>query len=479
VQGFSKKSVQSFGDIKKSLAVLGVAALGAFKFFKDGYESLDRLTASAERLGISSEGFQFLEFAAKRSDVEIGNLESSIKRLKLTIAQASRGDAGQKDALKSLGLDLSKIDTQEIENTVKEIFTKLRALSATNEDIGIGTIIFGKNYQSIRQLVLSDLDEFSRKFKELGGAVDTSGFDEIDRRVNELGTKFEQAKRRAILIFGDPALKAANIFFDLIDRRTAEMTDNFERIANLSGGLDGAINAGLNTPSRIINSLAPQPGELNLGSPITPDDFGKMAFQKLSLSIEKFAVNSAGSSGVVASGANKAAQALTAFEGRTSAVSGAFDILKQKVESTNFDKMLGIGNENGQDYINSVLGNVEQVRDPRFDDLLKDLQLNRLEGRGFGRNNDETILRHLSEIANRTTVGSGQSKSGMIQAVELLKQQLKAATPQPQKVVIELKYEKDGIIKAFIGSSQFATVAGNVVMDLAAKEAQSTIASGG
>jgi hypothetical protein len=477
VQGFSKKSVQSFGDIKKSLAVLGVAALGAFKFFKDGYESLDRLTASAERLGISSEGFQFLEFAAKRSDVEIGNLESSIKRLKLTIAQASRGDAGQKDALKSLGLDLSKIDTQEIENTVKEIFTKLRALSATNEDIGIGTIIFGKNYQSIRQLVLSDLDEFSRKFKALGGAIDTSGFEDIDSKMVELNTRLEQTKMQALLIFGDPLLRAVNVFFDLIERRRRDLTDTFEDIANTSNTVDSTLNSGLNLPGRIIGSIA-APGELNLGRPMTSDDFGKMAFQRLVSVVEKATINIAGMS-VAATGANKASEGLLAFEGRTVTAASAIDSFRNKMEGLNFNKLLGIGNESGQDYINSALGNVEQVRDPRFDDLLNDLRLNRLEGRGFGRNNDETIIKHLAEIANRTTVGPGQSKSGMIQAVELLKQQLKAATPQPQKVVIELKYEKDGIIKAFIGSSQFANVAGNVVMELAAKEAQSTIASGG
>ncbi len=188
---FSATATTSFEKVGKALATVFVANEAA-SFLKEGYESLERLNESAKRVGVSAESFQFLEYAAKQADVNIGDLESTFKRLNLSIA---RGDKVQtiSDAFSQLGLSAKQLQALKPDEAFVKIFEAIKKLPR-NQQIDIGTILGGKNFQQSLPLINEDLGKLAQRFRDLGGAVSLNGFEDLDGKVKDIDeNEYEQS----------------------------------------------------------------------------------------------------------------------------------------------------------------------------------------------------------------------------------------------------------------------------------------------
>lgn len=442
---FGSSLTESF-EKAKGLFIGGILGREALLQLREGYESIDRMVASSEKLGISSNSFQALQYAAKRTNVEMGDLDNSIKKLRLSLSRS-----GSEDALSSLGLSRNSLNAMGTSQAFETVITSLGKLSESAQ-VDIGTKLFGRNFQQILNLVHGNLQQLKQDFTDLGGPVDFSGFEEADRRVKDLDIKMEQLKQKAFLLFGAPAVGIASGVLNT----ASDASSIFGNVLNL--------NKAFSLPSSSGGSTS-QTGNW-LGLDKLPESFLKNS--------SNLARGDAGTS------AGQAGAQVLKLADASSAAAEALKSLKQQSASMNLKDFLGLGGQGGKEYLSSILKPVTEIQDQTFTDLANEIRNNVQNGIPNNSVSTQSDLAQLKAIANSYNgIGDGQSNSGMQNSVSELTKLVNKTVDQQQKVVIELKYDQDGIVTAVINSSTFGQVAGDIVQSVAAKEAASTIASRG
>ena len=465
---FSTTAIANFSRLNGIFA--GITAAGGLTIaLKEGYQSLDKLNASAERLGTSSASFQFLEYAAKRSNVEIETLEGGLRKLSLSIVKGLNGDSTKQSAFKELGIDLQKIKNLNIDQQFEIISTALNKLSRPDQ-IRLGTEIMSRNFQALFQIVHANLGEFRKNFNDLGGAVDTKGFDELDIKIKNIDERWTQFKRRLTLNVVGPTLD----YFDKLAEKIAKMeaprlvakaqnasADVFTQLASMS-----TINGNLpNLPSNILQQ------------------FGN-SIDKLTSFLDPYKQSKDSS-------ANAAVSAAASLTRLTDASGIAAEALRGIGEGTALNKLkslLNLSPESGADYLkNNTAAGPKQYTDDYIKQLLADFQANIMADpygtnadKGFGsRLNNESILSSLQNYSNSLN-GSGENTQGLNSAIKELTDTYKKVNTNPQQqVVIELKYDENGVVKLFSNSPLVKQAMNNTIAAYASLEAQSTVANGG
>jgi hypothetical protein len=447
-------AARSFGDkvsesFRKAGGILAGVAIGkeVLGTFKDGYDSIDKMTASAERLGISSKNFQYLEFAAKRSDVEIGSLEATIKKLRISLSNTSKAPL-----FAQLGLDQAKLKLMDTSEALSLVYDSMKNLDEYSR-VNIGTKLFGKNFQDTISLARQGMKGFREDLNKLGGPVDTSGFDAVDKRVDELTTKYENFKKRLFLNYGAPLVDAANTTLDVLDGSYGYNKDHLAQVA--SGRIGGEVGKNLPDASTSVFNNQHSLGDM-------PDVAGwmdKLGASMVSLSTK---VEQTGSAADVAS------QALLGVK-----------------DSTYMDKVkgdLGLDQVSGNQYLSSILQEQTQIQDKYFTSAAESLRHEIASG-GNPNGSMQQYLATMKNIAESYNKGpwsnDNETNSGMLAAYELLKKDVAGIRTEPVKVVIKLEYNEGGILKAFATSSGMTAVMENAVRTVSQKEASSTMASGG
>lgn len=457
----------SFSKLKGFGTLLAAGAGSAL--ISNGLNSIDKLAASADKLGISAESFQFLEFAAKRADMEVGDLELSMRKLNLSISRSNTTEFA--NAFKRLGLDADKLKSMKIDQAFYSVISALQKLSKSDQ-IDIGTKLFGKNFQNMSELTQSNINKLLETFKKAGGAVNIEGFEKIDEKIDVISTKWTRFKRNFTLNFVGPTLDYFDKLADKIDRMESPRT--LAKAQNAGGSaLDNTFNRafasnsfkGPDLPSNILGPL----GTLT---------------DKLIKFVDPYG---SGASDTAGNAASKVSKQLVDMGHSADIAASALKGVGQGDASTKLKKLLGIDQSSGEDYLKGVLPDLKQVSDPYFNSLLKDFQNNISSGTGNGTGaggfsslNNEAILSSLKQRVDEILPNEGESKSGMINAVNALTETYrKAQSTQPQKVVVEIKADKDGILKAVAYSQTVQTILNNTVKALTSSEAQATTASGG
>lgn len=438
---FGATLTESFSKARNMLAG-GLVGSALLSELKESYESIDRIGTSAGKLGISTDGFQMLAYAAKRSDVEIGALENSIKKLRINLSRQ-----GSTDALAALGLNRDSLNKMGTEQAFEVVIDKLKELDDASK-IDIGTKLFGKNFQEILLLVNNDIKTLKQNFNELGGAVDLTGFDEIDRKVNDLDTKLTQMKQKFFMLFGGPLVEAASAGLDATQYAAKSVSGalDLKKAFSFSGG-------------------KAQDGNI----------FGLERLQKGDARL------SGGLAGADASSAiRQASDGLFKLVDASSALDGAFKTATASLASVDLKELLGLGGQSGKDYLSSILTPVQEIVDKDFTEIATSIRDSIQRGVPTNSVSVQSGLASLKDIARSYNgVGDGQSNSGMLNAVDELTKKINATIVKPQQVEITLTYDQNGIIKAFAGSSDAARIVGNVVQQIAQKEAATTMATGG
>ncbi len=444
----SKKIGAAFNNLGKGLAV-AFAGIGGISLFKSMYEDLDRLTASADKLKISAESFQFLEYAARRSDIEIGTLEMGIRKLRLSLGKAA-SDQGITDALKKLNLSASELKSLSIDEAYFKIAEALGQVKDSAEQARLGTVLMGKSFQEQTELVNGNIKELKKNFADIGGAANVSAFGNIDRQMDDLVTKSDIFKRNFFLAFGPSTLSLLN-----------GLTSSVSKISN-------GISQGATATSQLFGggydpNAAPSYADLSEGI----NQYNRRQQRASAQS----SMSTTGVSEATIKGANQGLEVLAVA---STAASAAL----RKVGESDLKTLLGITNTSGADYLSSILTPIKQVEDSRFTEIASQLRDNIASGTtGFGANN-QTLIASLKSIVQENSSGlnAGESNSGMVNALKDL-QDATMNLKSSQKVIIELKYDQNGIITAFTSSSAFGAKAAEVVQNLASQEARATTMS--
>lgn len=203
--GKAKSSINNFSaGAKVAFAGIGVVLAGAFSGLKvaktigDIAVAIDDMATAAEKIGVTSQQFQFLTFAAEQNDTSIEALSASFSRMFRAVEEGSSGVGQQAEAFKKLGISASSLKNLAPEKQFIEIASAIRRISNINEKNDIGQSIFGRGFREIIPLVNKDISQLSETFEKLGVTLSDSqveaaqGFDGASKKLATIYNGFKQ-----------------------------------------------------------------------------------------------------------------------------------------------------------------------------------------------------------------------------------------------------------------------------------------------
>ena len=236
------------GHVGLPLGLIG-GALGAFSVagIKSAVSSFaelgDQVVKSAQRIGVTTDEYQRLKYAAGQSGVSVEGLGSSMGRLNKGIAQAASG--GNKDLaalFKRTGISMRDANGQlrsatDLLPEVAELF-KNNTNAATQARMG--NAIFGKSWQELAPLLQGGkdgIDELNARYQELGLSVDGKAL----KAGEAFGDQMEDLQHVAQSYGNTISAKLIPVFSPLIEKMTGWAVANRDLVTTKVSAFIGDI----------------------------------------------------------------------------------------------------------------------------------------------------------------------------------------------------------------------------------------------
>lgn len=195
--GFGSKMGSVAKTVGKYGAIIGTSMAGvgtaAFAMMTKVTSSYDDIAKGAQRLGVSTDFYQEMDYWASQNGVSHDQMERAIGRFNQRMGQATQGNAKYSNALKDLNVDIAAVEagTLSTEDAFAQSIKSLSEMEDSNKQVALATEMFGTNLA--RELLPSLQD----------GAM---GIDEAREAAQELG-----------IVVGEDALQGAVEFQDTWD----------------------------------------------------------------------------------------------------------------------------------------------------------------------------------------------------------------------------------------------------------------------
>jgi hypothetical protein len=180
----------------------------------------DELTTLSARTGMSVEALSELLYAARRTDVEVGDLEAAIRRMNVVIGDAANKSPAAVKALAALGLSAQDLLKLSPEDRFLAIGDALSRYTDVSKRAAVANDIFGRNQAAIMPLFAqgaATVNRYREACRRLGLTMSTEDAQAGDRLKDTLDDLWLVMKRMAFTAGGAlaPALG------DLAQRATA------------------------------------------------------------------------------------------------------------------------------------------------------------------------------------------------------------------------------------------------------------------
>lgn len=186
-----KQSAKSMGALKTGAMALGGALAGAFaigriKAVISEMATLgDNIGKASKRIGIGSDEYQKLSFAAERAGATTTDVERAFKRMSSTIFDAGKGLKESKDALEFLGLSFKKLDGLKPDKQFQLIADRLNLVEDATNKAALAQDIFGRAGTALIPMI--------ENYKELGDELERTG-----RIISEKNIKAAEAYKDSL-----------------------------------------------------------------------------------------------------------------------------------------------------------------------------------------------------------------------------------------------------------------------------------------
>ena len=141
-------------------------ALGAM--FSKLSDSIDEQAKMASALGLSNEALGVMRDAAGYAGISVSNLNTALRKMSQSVADAADGTGEAKDALEALGLDAAKLQQMGPEKAFKEIIRQLDQIPNGLKKTQIAMDIFGRSGASMTNLTSRGLRQAQKDAEDLG-----------------------------------------------------------------------------------------------------------------------------------------------------------------------------------------------------------------------------------------------------------------------------------------------------------------------
>ena len=258
---FSSKVGTAFKTGVRAVAgfVAGVtaasAAIGALvvKFVDAGSEIDD----NAQKLGISTEAYQYWSLVLQRAGSDASNLSMVIRNLTTFTNELSTGQGDALLTLQELGIGYEEFMAMNTEEQLYTIIEALQGMESQTDTVAIAQEIFGNRvYQELLPLLNMEqgsLQDLSAEFENLGLIMsdDTvKSIAEVGDRLDNLGNLI----KTSALIIGTDFLPEINGIIDALTALVNGSVSAEEAMQNLSDGIVGIISKIANGAPEFINA---------------------------------------------------------------------------------------------------------------------------------------------------------------------------------------------------------------------------------
>ena len=177
---------------------------GAFAVFEAGKSAIDKVASSirgiadtadlAGQIGLTSEAFTKLSYAAKLSGIDQDALATSLEQMQKRLGEVATTGAGPAaDALKRFGLDAKNLAMSGAEKSLDATLEVLRNIQNPAERAAVAMDLFGKS--GIKMISLagagaSGLKEMGAEASKVGfalSAIDSAKVEEADDALDKMG----------------------------------------------------------------------------------------------------------------------------------------------------------------------------------------------------------------------------------------------------------------------------------------------------
>lgn len=212
--GGISKSIASFGT--GLLAGIGVSAIAGLA--GNAFQLASALDESAQKMGVSVEALQELNFAAEQSGVSQEALAGAMNRLNKSVGQLAQGSKPAVEAFAKIGLSFDDLKGKSPDQQLRIIADALNRLPSVQERIAVGSQLMGRGFNQLLPLInggSAALDKYAETSRK-SGEITT----EEAKRLDELADTWERVKVK-VGVFTAKAIAS---------------------IAQLSGTLDTSLN---------------------------------------------------------------------------------------------------------------------------------------------------------------------------------------------------------------------------------------------
>lgn len=173
-----KKDAQAsnvaIGKVFTAAAVAGSAAvIGLGVAVKSAVNEMDKLSKTAQKVGVTTEALSALQYAAELADVDIGQLQGGMTRLVKAQAEVAKGAEQQTALFQALGVQVLNADgsLRNAGDVMADIADKFAAMEDGAEKTALAVQIFGRAGADLIPL----LNEGSQGFRDAANEAKAFG----------------------------------------------------------------------------------------------------------------------------------------------------------------------------------------------------------------------------------------------------------------------------------------------------------------
>lgn len=170
LQKFGTQTRKVINDVAKwGAAVVAAGVAVGVALVKRSFEAIDAQAKLARQLRATNRGLKTLKRAGDFAGVSSGQMTAALRRLDVSLGEASQGSGKAADAMKQLGLDANTVANMDADQRIVAINNALKQNVPAAERAAVAASLFGSRYGSI----LSELD--SDTIAQAGREVDAFG----------------------------------------------------------------------------------------------------------------------------------------------------------------------------------------------------------------------------------------------------------------------------------------------------------------
>lgn len=241
-----KKGVGSAAAVGAAVSGVAVGATTALaNWSKETMSTTDHIDKMSQKIGISAEYYQEMEYAMGQSGASVDSLQMGMKTL---VAQMDGVKAGNDQATAAFDrLGVSVLDAngnlRSQEDVMKDTLTALQGVENQAEKARIANMLFGRSGSEMMPMLNGEagsIDELRQKAHELGVVLDDETvaagarmndmWDDASRAFGQVKMKIGAALMPALADLGEGLANMAPLIGDMIEKVGPQLAQSFELI---------------------------------------------------------------------------------------------------------------------------------------------------------------------------------------------------------------------------------------------------------